>query len=50
MESYRKASVLTDGGTSKFEGTNNFAKLSFTSIAKVYHGSGTPGLEITLQT
>ncbi|UQF22627.1 WxL domain-containing protein [Vagococcus lutrae] len=39
-----KASVLTDGGTSKFEGTNNFAKLSFTSTAKVYHGSGTPGV------
>lgn len=38
-----KASVLTDGGTSKFEGTGNAAKVSFTSTGKVYHGSGTPG-------
>ena len=38
-----KASVLTDGGTSKFEGTGNVAKVSFTSTGKVYHGSGTPG-------
>lgn len=37
-----KASVLTDGSTSKFEG-NNAAVIQFDSSAKAYHGNSAPG-------
>lgn len=38
-----KASVLTDGGTSKFDG-EKAASLKFKSEAKAYHGSDVPGV------
>ncbi|WCG23085.1 WxL domain-containing protein [Vagococcus lutrae] len=39
-----KASVLTDGSTSKFEG-NNAAIIQFNSSAKAYHGNNAPGTD-----